>query len=127
MCLGDQKRPQQKCTVRASIKAVKKENKRIRNDRTRLLQEVRAFYKRYFSLWEITRILWNPGANKKADGRTINENICQPPGDITHSKEKTTNRYTPSLFGYQPQSFANGENSDVRDPYEIGGRNLHPR
>ena len=29
---------------------LKKENKRIRNDRTRLLQEVRVFHKRYFSL-----------------------------------------------------------------------------
>ena len=40
-----------KCTVRTSIKeAFKKENKRIRNDRTRLLQEVRAYDKRYFAL-----------------------------------------------------------------------------
>ena len=39
------------CTVRARIKgSVKKENKRIKNDRIRLLQEVRAFHKRYFSL-----------------------------------------------------------------------------
>ena len=30
--------------------SVKKRNKRIRNDRTRSLQEVRAFYRRYFSL-----------------------------------------------------------------------------
>ena len=40
-----------KYTVRARIKgSVKKENKRIRNDRTHLLQEERAFHKRYFSL-----------------------------------------------------------------------------
>ena len=48
-----------KCTVRARIKgSVKKENKRIRNDLTRLLQEVRAFHERYFSLPDIVRILW---------------------------------------------------------------------
>ena len=40
-----------KCTVCDGIKgAVKKEYKRVRNDGTRLLQEVRAFHKRYFSL-----------------------------------------------------------------------------
>ena len=33
---------------------LKKGNKR-RNDRTRLLQEVRAFHKRYFSLWEFMK------------------------------------------------------------------------
>ena len=45
-----------KCIVRARLKRViKKENKRIRNDRSNLLPEVRAFYKRYFSLL----VLWN--------------------------------------------------------------------
>ena len=51
--------------VGTSIKgSVKKENKPIRNDRTRSLQEVRAFYKRYFSLWEITRIFMIPEQTK---------------------------------------------------------------
>ena len=40
-------------------------------------------------------------------------------GHNTHFKEKTTNRYTLSLCCYQPQRIANGENSDVRYPYEM--------
>ena len=56
---------------------------------------------------------------------TVTTTSSNHPGAL--SKEKTTSRYTLPLFGYQPQSFANGENWDVCYPYEIGGRNLHPQ
>ena len=85
-----------KCTVRVSIKgAVKKENKRIRNDRTRLLPEVRAFHKRYFSLRdfkESKQMVFQPSVIA----------VTSTSGDHSeaHSKENTTSRYTFPLFGY---------------------------
>ena len=38
-----------------------------------------------------------------------------------------TSRYTPPLLRYQPQSFTNGESSEVHGPPEIVRRNLHLR
>ena len=42
-----------------------------------------------------------------------------------HPSGHNTLKLTPSLFGYQLQNIANGENLDVNDSSEIGGRNLH--
>ena len=90
MCLGDQKLRHIKCMLRARIKgAVKKDNKRIRNDRTRLLQKVRAFHKRYFYFGifiESEPSVFEPLAV------TVTTTSGDYPG--AHSKEKTTSKYT---------------------------------
>ena len=86
-------------------------------------QEVRAFHKRYFSLWDCMKLeqmvcLW-----------TFRHNGIRKHLTTTRGEHNTpmTSRYTPSLFCYQPRSFTNGEISEVCRPPDIGGRNLRPR
>ena len=67
------------------------------------------------SKWSVTELLDHSG----------NYHIWKSPRGTLQGKDHQQ-VYSP-LFGYQPQSFANGENLDVRYPYEIGERNLHPR
>ena len=98
-----------KRTVRASIREAFKNNKRTRNDRTRLLQEVRAFHKRYFAFRDCmeSEQIW-----------TFRHNGIRKHLTTTRGGRNTpmTSRYTTSLFRYQPRSFANEESSEVRGP-----------
>ena len=129
MCLGTQKRRHKNVRYVSGQKGLfKKGNKRIRNERTRLLQEVRAFHKSYFSLRAYNQDFMEPEQTKRQMvchctlGRNGTENIWRPPGE--HSRKRGIH----SLSSVSSPGIRSMErNRTFCCTYEIGGRGFHPR
>ena len=119
------------CTCLGKMVCLKKENKRIRNYRTRLLQEVHVFHKRYFSLRVNNQDFMEPRQTKNkwfiieplavTGPKTYGVHWRDIPGKRDHHV------YTPSLQLPSPGIRSMEINRTSRYTYEIGGRGFHPR
>ena len=116
----------------SGLKALFKEgNKRIRNDPTRLLQEVRVFHKKYFSLRLNNQEFIEPEQTKSKCSvikplavtlpKTSGDHWTEIPGKRDHQV------YTPSLQLPSSGIRSMGRFQTSRYTYEIGGRGVHHR
>ena len=105
-------------------------NKRIRNDQTRLLQEIRVFHKGYFSFRVDNQDFMEPEqtTSKWSLIEPLAVTVPKTSGDhrVDIPGKRYQQVYTPSLQLPPPEVRLMERNRTSRYTYEIGRRGFHP-